>query len=119
MAAEARRLQLSAQDAQRLVSAREAARKKMPPQPEKCTVDYPSFSQKLDMTPIVMLQAKAERDYAKLDPATLCNGKPGRLDPLQCDKPADFFGAKFASCSATMHCPARQETKTCARASAQ
>lgn len=119
VAEEAQRLRLSAQEAQRLVAAREDARRKMPPQPEKCTVDYPAYSQKLDMTPIIMLQAKAEKDYARLDRATLCNGKPGRLDPLQCDKPADFFGARFASCSATMHCPARQETKTCARASAQ
>lgn len=118
-AEEARRLQLSAQEAQRLVTAREDARKKMPPQPEKCTLDYPAYTQKLDFTPIVMLQARAEKDYAALDRSKICNGHPGSLDPLQCDKPADFFGARIGSCAAVMRCPARQETKACARASAQ
>ncbi|SFG58570.1 hypothetical protein SAMN05518865_11482 [Duganella sp. CF458] len=118
-AAEAQRLQLSAQEAQRLVTAREDARRKMPAQPEKCTLDYPAYTQKLDFTPIIMLQARAEKDYAALDRSKICNGHPGVLDPLQCDKPADFFGARIGSCAAVMRCPARQETKACARASAQ
>lgn len=119
VAAEAKRLGLSAQEAQRLFKARDEARKKMPPQPEKCTLDYPAYTQKLDFTPVILLQSAAERDYAALDRTKLCNGHPGTLDPLQCEKPADFFGAKFGSCTAKMHCPARQENKPCNRASAQ
>lgn len=119
MTAEAQRLKLSAQEAQRLVDAREDARRKMPPQPEKCTVDYAAYTQKVDMTPVIMLQAQAEKDYAGLDRAKLCNGRPGKLDPLKCDKPANLFGFKLANCSTSVHCPAYQETKACARASAQ
>lgn len=116
---EMQRRKLSAQEAKRLVDAREDARKKMPAQPEKCTIDYPAYSQKVDFTPIIMLHARAEKDHAAVDRSKMCNGRPGRLDPLQCDKPANFFGARFGSCTAMMHCPARQETRTCARASAQ
>lgn len=119
MAAEAQRLRLSAQEAKRLVDAREDARKKMPPQPEKCTLDYPAYTQSLDFTPVTMLQARAEKDYAALDRSKLCNGRGGTIDALQCDKPANFFGARIGSCVATMRCPARQETKPCARATAQ
>lgn len=116
---DAERLRLSAAEAKRLVEAREAARKKMPRQPEKCTLDYPAYTQTLDLTPVILLQSKAEKDYAALDRGKLCNGRPGTLGPLQCEKPADFFGAKFGSCKATVQCPARQETKPCSRASAQ
>lgn len=119
VAAEAQRLRLSAAEAKRLVEVREAARKKMPAQPEKCTLDYPAYTQKLDFTPVILLQSKAEKDYAALDRTKLCNGHPGTLDPLQCEKPADFFGARFGSCTAIMRCPARQESKPCNRASAQ
>ncbi|VXC76913.1 hypothetical protein [Massilia sp. 9I] len=119
VADDAQRLKLSAAEAKRLVDAREEARKKMPKQPEKCTLDYPAYSQKLDLTPTIVLEAEGRKNYAAIDAAKMCNGRPGKLDPMQCDKPADFFGLKFAACSAMMHCPARQETKTCARASAQ
>lgn len=118
-AAEAKRLQLSAQDAKRLVQTREDARKKMPAQPKKCTHDYAAYTKKLDFTPIVMLQAKAKKDYAALDRSKMCNGHPGTLAPLQCSQPVNFFGANIASCSAEMHCPARQETRPCNSASAQ
>lgn len=118
-AAEAKRLQLSAQNAKRLVEAREEARKKMPRQPEKCTHDYAAYTKKLDFTPVVMLQSKAMKDYAALDRSKICNGHPGTLAPLQCSQPVNFFGAKIASCTAEIHCPARQETKSCNRASAQ
>ncbi|MDQ9170921.1 cell envelope integrity protein TolA [Oxalobacteraceae bacterium R-40] len=118
-AAEEKRLRLSAPDAKRLVEAREEARKKMPPQPEKCTSVYPAYTQKLDFTPVVLLQSKAEKDYSSLDRSKMCNGHPGKLGPLECEKPADFFGLKFASCSATKRCPERKETRRCSRASAQ
>ncbi len=120
VAADAERLRLSEAEAKRLVDAREQARKKMPAKAqEHCTIDYAAYTQTLDFTPIVPLQAKAQKDYAAVDRSKLCNGHPGTLDPLQCDQPADFFGAKFGSCKAVMRCPARQENKPCNHASAQ
>lgn len=118
-AAEAQRLKLSMQDASKLVEARENARKKMPVQPEKCAVDYPASTTKLDFTPIIMLESKAKKDYAAVDRSKMCNGHPGTLEPLQCSKSVNFFGANFASCEAMMRCPARQEIQPCNRVSAQ
>lgn len=119
VAAEAQRSRLSAEQAKRLVDAREDARKKMPPQPEKCTTDYPAYSQEVDFTAVMLLQARAERDYAAVDRSKICNGRPGTLGPLRCEKPANFFGARIGSCVATKQCPARQETQRCNRVSAQ
>lgn len=118
-AAEAKRLKLSAQDAKRLVETREDARKKMPAPPKKCTLEYPAYTQKLDFTPVILMKSKAERDYAAINRSTMCNGHPGELGPLQCENESDFFGTKYANCTAMKQCPARQESKPCNRTSIQ
>lgn len=119
VAAEAQRLRLSSQEAQRLVDAREQADKQRPPQPTTCTLDYPAYSEKLDFSPGLYLHSQAQKDYAAMDRSKVCGGHPGTLDPLQCTQPVNLFGASFASCTASLRCPARQETKPCTRTSAQ
>jgi hypothetical protein len=116
---DAKRFGVSVDTAKELTDAREAARKKMPPAPEKCVIDHPASTQELDFTPMTMMQAKAQRDYAAVDRGQLCGGRGGSLGPLDCDKPADFFGAKFGSCKSVMRCAAYQETRQCARVTPQ
>jgi hypothetical protein len=118
-AAEARRLGLNALDARIVADAREAARNKMPPQPEKCTLDIPASTREIDFSTVMLLQARSEKEYAATNRSRMCGGHPGTLGPLECEKPTDFFGARIGACKAVLQCPARQETRQCVRATAQ
>lgn len=119
IAEDARRLGLTIDDSRRLAQARDEAQRRMPRNSENCTNQYPAYDTELDLTQTLMVVAKAEKAYAAVDRSKACNGHPGTLSPLRCDKPADFFGLKIAACKATLSCPAREETRPCTRSSAQ